>query len=189
VNYIEWSGTFFGLICVILTVRQNIWCWPTGLLQVLLYIFVFYEARLYSDMILHIIYVILQIYGWWAWLYGSKDHGKLPVSRIKITMALVWAAVAIFGSFVVGFMMHCYTNAALPYWDACIMVLSLIAQYLMARKILESWIIWIVVDVLALGVYSVKGLYTTTGLYGVFLVLSILGLLSWKKTICIPARD
>lgn len=187
-NLIEWSGTLFGLICVVLTVRQNIWCWPAGLVQVLLYIFVFYEARLYSDMILHMIYVVLQIYGWWTWLHGGKDRGKLPVSKITGFGAIVWTVVAILGSTGTGFLMHRYTDASLPYWDAWIMVLSLIAQYLMARKILESWLIWITVDILALGVYSFKGLYTTTGLYGVFLILSIIGLLSWKKPNLAPAQ-
>ena len=187
-NFIEIAATVFGLICVWLTIRQNIWCWPTGLVQVLLYIAVFFHARLYSDMGLHVIYVFLQIYGWHHWLRGGKEHSKLKVSRIAARPTILWAVVAVFGTAGLGFVMSTFTDADLPYWDAATTVLSLIAQWLMARKILESWLVWITVDVLCVGVYFVKGLYTTTGLYAVFLVLAVMGLIAWKKTLCKPEQ-
>ena len=178
---IEIVATLFGLISVWLTVKENIWCWPTGLVMVVLYIFIFYEVRLYSDVILQVIYVFLQIYGWYSWLYGGKNRGTLHVTQVTRLEVMNWSGVAIAGIFSLGFVMHRYTDAALPYWDAAITVLSLIAQWLMAKKVLECWMIWITVDVLAIGVYAIKRLYPTTGLYAVFLILAVLGYWRWKK--------
>ncbi|MCI0529485.1 MAG: nicotinamide riboside transporter PnuC, partial [Nitrospira sp.] len=148
-----------------------------------LYIFIFYQVRLYSDMLLQVIYVFLQIYGWYNWLYGSKDRGELQVSHITGSEIALWTVVAVGGTSGLGFSMDRYTNADLPYWDATATVLSLIAQWLMAKKILECWLIWITVDVLSMGIYTVKGLYLTTGLYAVFLGLATSGLFAWKKTL------
>ena len=103
------------------------------------------------------------------------------------TAALGWAATAAVGIAGLGLAMDRGTDAALPYWDATTTVLSLIAQYLLARKVLENWVLWIVVDVLCIGIYGVKGLYPTAGLYAVFLVLATIGLITWSKTT--PARS
>lgn len=178
---IEIIAALFGLLSVWLTVKENIWCWPTGLVMVFLYIFIFYEVRLYSDVILQVIYVFLQIYGWDAWLHGGKERQKLSVSRITPLKRILWGGVAVVGTFSLGLIMHRYTDAALPYWDAAITVLSLIAQWLMAKKVLESWIIWITVDAIAISIYAIKGLYPTTALYTVFLVLAFFGYAAWKK--------
>lgn len=177
---IEAIATFFGLICVWLTVKQNIWCWPTGIAQVTLYIFVFYDARLYSDMILHIIYVFINVYGWHHWLYGNKEKEELKVSLVG-KWIWMWLIICVVGTFSWGYIMANYTNAALPYFDSFITAASLIAQWLMARKIVESWWFWIVVDIVAVGVYFVKGLYITTGLYAVFLVMATMGYFEWRR--------
>jgi len=184
---IELVATGFGLVSVWLTVRQNISCWPTGIVMVGLYIFVFYQARLYSDMGLQVIYVFLQIYGWHNWLHGGRDRAELKVSRITPAGAGLWTSVATAGTAGLGYVMHQFTNAALPYWDAATTVLSLIAQWLMAKKILECWVIWLTVDVLAIGIYTVKALYPTTVLYAVFLILATMGLFAWKRTLRDPA--
>jgi len=178
---IEITATLFGLACVVLTIRQNIWCWPAGLVQVALYIGVFYHARLYSDMGLHVIYVGLSLYSWWAWLHGGKDASPLAVTRLTVRSLATWVAVGLAGTAALGYLMHRFTDASLPYWDAATTALSLVAQYLMACKRLESWLFWITVDVLAIGVYIVKQLYVTSGLYSVFLVLAITGFLAWQR--------
>ena len=179
---IEVLATIFGFICVWLTIKQNIWCWPAGLVQVSLYIFVFYQARLYSDMGLHVIYVFMQFFGWYYWMYGGEDRGKAKVTRLSPRARAAWSTTALVGTALLGFFMHNYTNADLPYWDAATTVLSLIAQWLMAKKILESFMIWITVDVLCVGIYSVKELYPTTGLYLAFLVMATMGYLEWRKS-------
>ena len=183
---IEILATIFGFICVWLTIKQNIWCWPTGLVQVSLYIWVFYQARLYSDMGLHVIYVFMQFYGWYNWKYGGEDHTRLPVTLLTRGQRAFWAGTAALGTAGLGVFMDNYTNADLAYWDAATTVLSLIAQWLMAKKKLESWLIWITVDVLCVGIYAVKQLYPTTILYAAFLVMATTGFLAWKKDFLRP---
>ena len=178
---IEWMAAVFGLLCVGLTIRRSIWCWPTGLMQVLLYVVVFFQARLYSDLLLHVVYIGMQIYGWWAWLYGGRAGGPLRISRLSLPATAAWGFVAISGTATLGFVMNTWTDATLPYWDAATTVLSLIAQYFLARKVFENWIVWICVDVLCVIIYSSKGLYVTTGLYMVFLLLAITGLYTWSR--------
>lgn len=177
---IELIATIFGLLCVWLTIKQNIWCWPTGIIQVILYIFVFYETKLYSDALLQIIYIFLQAYGWYHWIHGKNDK-TLPVTTLSKREFYSWGALIITGTLLWGYLMKRYTDAAVPYPDAAIVVISLVAQWLLALKKVESWVMWITVDVLAIGVYFYKGLYLTTGLYSVFLVLAIIGLFKWTN--------
>jgi len=181
-SLVEIVATAFGLLCVWLTVRQNIWCWPTGLVMVTLYIYIFYGVRLYSDMGLQVIYVFLQIYGWVHWARGGTKEKKLPVTRISRTEALFWVVTAAAAVAALGWVMKHKAGAALPYWDAVTTVLSLVAQYLMARKLLESWLVWITVDVLSIGIYNVKGLHLTAGLYAVFLGLATAGFFAWRRS-------
>lgn len=180
-SVVEWIAVAFGIACVVLTVRQNIWCWPAGLVQVSLYVYIFYEARLYSDVGLHVVYVVLCVYGWWYWLRGGRDDAPPEVKRLKRPHAAAWLGVCALGTVGLGATMDRLTDADLPYWDAATTVGSLIAQYLMARKVLESWLFWIGVDVVAIGVYAVKGLYPTAGLYLVFLVLATIGFVAWRS--------
>jgi nicotinamide mononucleotide transporter len=181
-TWIEAIAVVFGLVCVWLTIRQNIWCWPTGLVQVALYLIIFYRVKLYSDLILHMIYVLMQIYGWHHWLHGGRDRGSLPVSTLPFRARLMWPCVAVVGTLVWGYLMVALTDASVAYGDAFTTVASLIAQWLMARKRLESWFFWISVDVVAIGIYWYKGLILTSGLYAVFLILATMGLFAWRKS-------
>lgn len=180
-SLIEVIATIFGFLCVWFTIKENILCWPAGIIQVFLYIFVFYEARLYSDVLLHIIYFFLNIYGWYHWINNGKpEHLKVTIAG-KYTSA--WILVCIGGTNVLGFVWSEYTDAALPYPDSFITVASLTAQWLLTRKKLESWFFWISVDIVAIIVYWMKGLYLTTGLYVVFLVLAIVGYMEWRRSL------
>ena len=183
---LELPAVAFGLACVWLTVRQNIWCWPTGLVMVSLYIVIFYEARLYSDMLLQVVYVFLQFYGWHVWLHGGPDRNRLSVSRMSARQAVAWLSVCGAGTVLLGTLMHRNTDASFPYPDAFTTVASLIAQWLMARKVLESWLVWIIVDVVSIGLYLAKELYPTAGLYMVFLFLATLGYFAWRRTVPVP---
>lgn len=181
--WIEAAATIFGILAVWLTVRRNIWCWPAGLIQVLLYIYIFFTVKLYSDLILHIVYVFLQFYGWYSWLYGGQDHGKLEVSRLTGRSLAAWVITGFAGTLVWGWGMASFTDAALPYPDAFTTVMSLTATWLMAKKKLDSWYFWISVDVVAIGVYYFKDLYMTCGLYIVFLALATTGYFTWRKVL------
>ncbi|MBN8709815.1 MAG: aminotransferase [Verrucomicrobia bacterium 61-8] len=180
-SLLELTAVIFGIICVVLTIKQHIACWPTGLVMVILYIWIFYEARLFSDVALQVVYIFLQIYGWYHWAKGGNRDNPLPVTLLSWKARLAWGLVALLGTLVLGYSMNRWAAASLPYWDATAAVLSLIAQWFLARKLLESWVVWIAVDVLSIGIYGVKGLYLTMGLYFLFLGLATAGLLAWRK--------
>lgn len=178
--YLELFGAVFGFLSVYFTIKENILCWYFGLIQVTVYCFVFYTSKLYSDMILHIIYIFLQIFGWYNWKYGGNNKSTLRITLI--TKSVLWIMLTLALTLCLGYVMHNKTDASYPYPDAFITVASLVAQYLMIRKVLGSWIFWIVVDVVAIFVYGFKNLYFTTALYIVFLIMAIIGYLQWKNT-------
>ncbi len=178
----ELAAVAITLLAVWLTARQIIWCWPTSLFSVAMYAVVFYQAKLYADMGLQGIYFILSVYGWWAWLRGGEDHSTLGVSvvarRVRISL---FAAGAVFG-LLLGTLLGRFTDASLPFMDSMLTSFSLVAQWLMARKKLESWIVWIAVDVFYVGMFLYKSLYLTAGLYAVFLGIAALGFMDWKRS-------
>lgn len=181
-SQIEIVAVVFGLFAVWFTVRQNIWCWPMGLVQVSLYVIVFYQVKLYSDLILHVIYIGVQLFGWYHWLHGGRDHGKLKVSYLTPLHLGGWLLLVAAGTVLWGKLMGSLTDAAVPYGDAFTTAASLVAMWLQVEKKVESWAFWIAVDVVAVGIYSYKGLYPTTGLYLVFLILSIVGWRQWRAS-------
>ena len=185
---IEYLAVVFGLLCVGLTVRQNIWCWPTGLVMVSLYIIIFFQAQLYSDMLLQVVYVFMQLYGWHLWLRkdGPEADASLSVTRLSLQGVLQWAAGAVLSALALGYWMSHNTDATFAYGDAFTTTTSLCAQWLMGKKRLESWWFWIVVDVVAIGIYAAKGLYPTAGLYAVFLGLAVAGALAWSRSAAAP---
>lgn len=178
---IELIAVVFGLLCVILTIRQNILCWPTGLVMVILYVWIFYHARLYSDMGLQVVYIFMQIYGWVHWAKGGTRNNTLPVTLLSRNNTTLAVLITMFGAILLGTAMHRLTNASLPYIDAFTTVASLMAQWLLTRKKLESWLFWIVVDVISVGMYLYKELFLTSFLYLIFLALAILGYFTWRK--------
>lgn len=180
---IEIVAVALGIATVFLTVRQNMWCWPTGLVQVLLYVEIFYKARLYSDVLLQGVYVVLQIYGWYHWASGkSALRSVLPVTSLNLRQVAGWIVTTVIGALVWGEAMVRFTDAASPRADAFIVVASLCAQYLLAKKKLESWYWWIAVDLVAIAVYWSRDLRLTSGLYAVFLGLCVMGLIEWRKS-------
>jgi nicotinamide mononucleotide transporter len=180
VQLIEIIAALFGLACVWLGVRRHIGCWPTGLVMVLLYIVIFYRAKLYSDMLLQVVYVFLQLYGWHAWLRGGPDSGPLVVSRLPRRQIIPWLAAGTLATGVLGGTMRLHTDASFPFIDALATVASLIAQWLMGRKVLESWLVWIFVDIVSVGLYLAKELYPTAALYAVFLAMAAWGWFEWE---------
>jgi nicotinamide mononucleotide transporter len=180
---LEALAALFGVVSVYLSVRQNIWSWPTAIVNVALYTVVFYQSRLYADMGLQVIYVVLSFYGWYQWLYGGKNRTELQVSRTprRVAFLLIVIGVAAAGS--LGSLLHRTTNAALPYLDSATTATSLVAQWMMTRKLLENWLVWVAVDVVYIGMLIYKSLYITAGLYLVFLILSATGYFRWRRSL------
>lgn len=192
---IEIVAALFGAASVYFYIVRNHWSWPVGLVQVVLYVAVFAQAKLYADMSLHVVYAGLQLYGWWAWLESRKsstsrqlsestassEPSKLPVRRLPLLgHGVSWIAIAVMTS-LYAFLLSQYTDAALPVLDSLIVALSLVAQLLLAWRYLENWLYWIAVDLLGIGVFAYKSLYPTTILYTVFLVMAIVGWRTWQN--------
>lgn len=183
-HYIELLGAITGIIFLYLEIRQNIWLWPFGLLTSALYIYIFFVSKFYADMGLQFYYLVISIYGWWHWLYGGKE-GKtdsLPISLLtfRLAFSLLTITAAIFAVLV--YVLVNYTDSPVPYGDAFTTALSITATYMLARKILDMWWVWMVVNSVALALYIYKGLYPTSVLYFLYFSMSIVGYLQWKKS-------
>jgi nicotinamide mononucleotide transporter len=177
---LEITAFLLGVVNVTLVVRRSMWNYPFGLVMVSLYAWIFWDAKLYSDVLLQFFFVVAQLYGWLNWSRNAATEGEVKVERLSPRARLAWLA----GSLVViglwGWGMHSFTDANYPWWDASIAILSVTAQTLQSRRQVESWFVWIAVDCLAIGLYAAKDLDLTAILYGIFLVLSVWGLLDWQ---------
>ena len=186
-NPLEAAGAALGLANLWLTRQQNILCWPVGIACVLCYAFVFYGARLYSDLLLQCVYIVLQCWGWWLWARGARRRHTLasdtPITRLSARGWLLWLTAAAAGAAALGTLMAAHARADLPYWDAAPTVLSLAAQYLQARKVLDSWLLFAAANLIFIGVYLVKGLHLTVALFAVSTVLALSGWLTWRAVL------
>ena len=178
---IEIAAFALGLCNITLLIRRSIWNYPFGIAMVSLYFYIFYGARLYSDMLLQIFFFAAQAYGWYYWLNRRDEEGLVIVSRLSLAAGLAYTGAAFVGIGLVGTLMGRYTNASFPYWDASVAVLSVIAQIMLARRRLENWLVWVLVDALAISLYWSKGLYPTAALYSVFFILAAMGYFTWRR--------
>lgn len=183
VTPLEGTAVVFGLVSVWLSTRENILSWPTAIVNVGLYSVLFFREKLYADMGLQVIYLVLSVYGWYEWKFGGENKSELRVSRLTGRLALVLAAIGVAGSLMLGAFLHRRTDASLPYLDATLAVFSLVAQWMMTRKILENWALWIALDVVYVWMFlALKSLPFTGFQYSVFLLLAVLGLRDWRRS-------
>ncbi len=180
---LELVAVLFGVVSVLLSVRQNIWSWPTALINVALYFLLFYKIGLYSDMWLQLVYFGLSIYGWYEWLHGGAGRTALVVTRTPARLWMILAVIGLAFWAVDATVMSRAAGSALPHLDAATATISLIAQYLMTRKLLENWALWIAVDVVYVGMFIYKGVYLTAGNYAIYLVLAVMGHIAWKRAL------
>lgn len=187
---LEILGFITGALCVWLLVRQNIWNWPIGIANNLLFIVLFYRTGLYADMGLQGFYIAIGLYGWWHWLHGGRDHGAPVVARTPWPWAAALAACVVLATVAIAAVLRRWTNSNVPVLDSLITALSLAAQFMMARKWLENWGVWILANCLSVGLLIFKGLYVTSALYLLYQVLCVMGLLEWlkaRKAVTAPA--
>jgi nicotinamide mononucleotide transporter len=182
-SFFEWVGVAFGLISVYLTVRQSVWCWPTGIISVVAFAILFFQIKLYVDVGLQVFFTVTSLQGWYYWLYGGQNKTELPISFLTRKQIAVLALALALCVLVIGYVFDTYTDAHIPFWDATASGLSVVAQILLMRKKFENWYLWIAVDVLSIGIYLYKEVYLTAGLYLVFLILAIGGLLAWRNSL------
>jgi nicotinamide mononucleotide transporter len=180
---LEWTATIAGFLCVYLVIKRSVWCFFFGLIQVSIYAWIFFNVKLYSDMILHVFYVGFQIYGWLIWSKSRDDEGQVMVNPGKTKEYLLCLLVVVISTYVLGSIMLYNTDASFPYADAFTTCASLVAQWLLSHKKLFNWAFWIVVDVVAIVIYWQKGLFPTSALYLCFLMMAIIGQYLWWKTL------
>ena len=182
-NYIELIGAIAGMVYIFLSIKQNIWLWPIGIINVTLYIYVFFISKFYADMGLQFFYLFISIYGWYNWIHGRREekNAHLPVVKLnkKLSLILLFVSIIFFG--IIAYVLVNYTDSDIPYWDAFTTAFSITATWMLARKIIEHWIIWIIVDLVSAGLYIYKGLYPTTILFLVFTILAFVGYFEWRK--------
>jgi len=182
-NYIELLGAILGIAYVFFSIRQNILTWPIGLLTSILYVWVFLVSKLYADMGLQLYYAFISIYGWYEWLHGNKSNKEstLKISRLtsKLGSLLLLFSILIF--FLIWFVLDKYTDSPVPVADALATALSLVATWMLAKKILEHWLIWIFVDTFSIGLFWYKSLFATVFLFIVYTIMAVVGFFEWKR--------
>jgi nicotinamide mononucleotide transporter len=187
-NKIELLGALLGLLYIFFSIKQHILTWPTGLFTSVLYIVVFFQSGFYADMGLQVYYVFISIYGWYFWLKGGKKNSvghqkKLPARKTpkNLLIHLLLATIIIYSGIL--FILLNYTNSTVPYMDSLTTALSITATWMLAKKYIEHWIIWIFVDIFSAGLYVYKELWPTVILFLVYTVMAVLGYFEWKKDI------
>lgn len=181
-NWVEAVAVAFGLVSVYLSSREKVASWPTAIVNVAIFFFLFWKAKLYADAVLQLVYLALSVYGWYEWLFGGANRTALHVTRVT---ARQWAiATPLFLAFGLGlgwYLAH-HTDSPVPYLDALLTSGSLVAQWMMTRKLLENWAIWIALDIVYVPTFIARGLPITAVQYAVFLVLALMGWFSWKRS-------
>jgi nicotinamide mononucleotide transporter len=177
---LEIAGFVFGVAGVYLTLRENVWCFPVGLINVSISLFLFFEQKLYADALQQLVYIVLLTYGWFRWLHHVNK--KAPDVSISTASALLkYFGIWVAGSFTLGYFLSNYTDASTPWLDSAATVMSFIAQWMIARKKIENWLLWIIVNITYTGIYIYKELYLYAVLFTIYLILAIAGYFTWKK--------
>lgn len=182
-NKIELLGAILGILYIFFSIRQNIFTWPTGLVTSALYIFVFFQSKLYADMGLQVYYVGISIYGWYYWVNGGKAENRktVPVRSVNKKLWLKLMGIAIIIYFAILIILLNFTDSDVPYMDSFTTALSIIATWMLAKKYIEQWLIWIFVDFISVGLYIYKGLWPTVILFIVYTAMAFVGYIEWKK--------
>lgn len=177
----EIGATIFSIIYVILAAKENIWCWFFGLIGTVLSLWVYVNFKLYSDASLQVFYIGMSIYGWMTWRQkGNISATKLPITALKIKTHFLLFIVGTALAILLGFFWQSF-GAVLPFIDAFTTSFSIIATFLVAKKILENWIYWIVIDFACIFIYFNRGMYLFSLLFFVYFIIAIFAYLAWKK--------
>jgi nicotinamide mononucleotide transporter len=186
----EIIAALLGAANIALLVRRSIWNYPFGMASVAFYVIVFRDSLLYSDALLQVFFFIMQIYGWWNWYHARDTEGHARVEVLSNASRLIWIAVLTVLTVGEGWYLKHYTNDVAPWMDANTTAMSVVAQYLLSVRKIENWVLWIITDLVQIGLYYWKGLYPTTGLYVLYLVMSIVGIYEWRKhLVAHPVRE
>ncbi len=184
-NRIELLGAILGIIYIFFSIRQSILTWPTGLITSALYIVVFFQSKFYADMGLQVYYVLISIYGWYYWIRGKKaeNDSSVPVRQVNKTLWIKLTGVTIILYFAILLVLLNFTDSDVPYMDSFTTALSITATWMLAKKYIEHWLIWIFVDLFSSGLYVYKNLWPTVILFLVYTFMAYFGFVEWRKDI------
>lgn len=180
-SWTEVLGSLTGLVSVWLTVRNNVWCWLWGIASVLVYAVVFWDARLYADMALQLVFVGMNVFGWYEWLRGGEQREKRRISSIPKNELLLSIVCGVIAGFAITMFLKRFTNAAVPEMDAALTSMSLVAVWMQARRYRENWLMWLFADILYVGLFFNRQLWLTSALYLVFCGMAVLGWREWNQ--------
>lgn len=180
-SLLEIAAVVTSFLAIWLTAKRRMLCWPMNLVACALYFMLFLDVRLYADMVLQALFGVAILYGWASWVRGKRDAGTVVVNPMRFAQALAGLAVGAVGALAIGWFTSHHTDASLPWVDSTLSSFSLVAQYWTARRHSASWLLWIAVDVVYVGLFLFKGLTLTAGLYAVMIVLAVLGYRGWQR--------
>jgi nicotinamide mononucleotide transporter len=185
-NYIEIIGVITGILYIIFSVKQKVICWPFGIVNSALYIIIYNGNKLYANSVLQAYYLIMGVYGWYYWMKGSKSiNGEKEgssVRRISLKNILIITILGVFVLLAINYLLVYFKDQD-SLLDSFTTMLSFIATWMLTKKYIENWILWIIIDTISVGWYLSMRMYPTAGLYLVFTILAIFGYLEWKKEI------
>lgn len=177
----EMAAVGFCLIYVILAAKRNIWCWPAGFIGSALYVYLCWIGQLYVETILQTFYVVMAIYGWFNWKAASTQT-TLPIKTLTLKQHFQLLTFGVITASAVGYAFINYTNAAIPYLDSFTTIFSFIGTWMVARRILENWLYWIVIDIASIFLYASREYYLTSGLYILYTIIAVFGYIAWKQS-------
>ena len=183
-SIIETTAVFLSIIYVILAVKQNIWCWAFAAISVILYIYICFTSQLFAETGLQFFYLFMAAYGYYNW---NKSEARLDISKWTASKHLLLILFGAIFTFLIGFYFATYTNAKMPIVDSFTTVFSIIATYMITKKVLENWLYWIVIDTVSVYMFFSRDLHLTSFLFIVYTIIAIFGYFSWLKKIKIDA--
>ncbi len=182
-SYIEVTGALFGFVCVLLTAKDNIWCWPTGIVSVVLYGIFYYQQTLYASMYLQIFFLVFCILGWRQWLYGGKNKSRLLISDTRKKDIWKLVGITLFMFVLMGILFDIESNDEFPYLDSLVTAMSFTAQWMMNNKLTENWLLWIATDIIYSAIHFHLHNYPSFLLYVSYVISASVGYYLWKKTL------
>lgn len=178
---LEIFAVIISVIGVALTIKRNMWCWFFNFLAFVLYAYLFFEFKLYGETILQFFFMVVNFYGFYHWLKGKQQDHEIRIVPISVQLVIIQMVLAAVGGFLFGWSLHHFTDAALPWLDSQLAAFSLLATYWTSRKHIATWVLWVFVDIVYVGMFLHKDLYLTAALYAAFVLMAAFGWWQWTQ--------
>lgn len=182
-SLLEWVGVFFGIASVLFSMMRMVWVYPTGIISVIIYIYLAFVYKLYADAGVNGYYFIMSVYGWYFWANGKPQNAKVVISANSSRENLISLTILVVSFLIISQVLLGFTDSDVPYWDATTTSFAITGMWLMARKKIENWIAWIVTDLISIPLYFHKGLFLTSFQFFVFTILALAGYITWRNTL------